>query len=79
MPKIPSLSGVKLIKILEKVGFQRVRQKGSHVILINSFGVRIVVPIHPNRKLKQGLVRVIIKEAGLTRKEFLKLLKNRKA
>jgi len=36
---------------------------------------RIVVPIHPGREVKPGLVRAIIREAGLTRDEFIKLLK----
>ncbi|MCD6478537.1 MAG: type II toxin-antitoxin system HicA family toxin [Candidatus Diapherotrites archaeon] len=77
MPKIPPLSGLRLIKILEKVGFHRVRQKGSHVILINKKRVKIVVPMHPNKKVKPSLVRVIIKQAGLTREEFFRLLENR--
>lgn len=34
MPKLPVLSGRKLIKLLKKVGFDEVRQKGSHVILV---------------------------------------------
>jgi predicted RNA binding protein YcfA (HicA-like mRNA interferase family) len=36
---------------------------------------RIVVPVHPGREVKPGLVRAIIREAGLTRDEFIKLLK----
>jgi predicted RNA binding protein YcfA (HicA-like mRNA interferase family) len=36
---------------------------------------RIVVPIHPGREVKPGLVRAIIRVAGLTRDEFIKLLK----
>jgi len=43
--------------------------------MINDKGVRIVVPVHPGKEVKPGLVRAIIKEAGLTREEFLKLLK----
>jgi predicted RNA binding protein YcfA (HicA-like mRNA interferase family) len=35
---------------------------------------RIVVPVHPGKEIKPGLVRAIIKEAGLTRDEFIKLL-----
>ncbi|MDI6807325.1 MAG: type II toxin-antitoxin system HicA family toxin [Candidatus Aenigmarchaeota archaeon] len=54
MKKLPVLSGKKVIKALSKVGFQVVRQKGSHVILI---------------KFVEG------KKSGLTREEFLKLLK----
>ncbi len=35
---------------------------------------RIVVPVHLGRKVKPGLVGMIIKEAGLPRKDYLKLL-----
>ncbi|MEM2374423.1 MAG: type II toxin-antitoxin system HicA family toxin [Thermoproteota archaeon] len=53
----------------------KLRQKGSHIIMMNDKGVRIVVPVHPGKEVKPGLVKAIIKEAGLTREEFLKLLK----
>ncbi len=74
MPRITPIDPYKLIKILNKVGFRPVRQKGSHVILMNEQRTRIVVPVHPGRKLKPGLVRVIIKEAGLTREKYFELL-----
>jgi predicted RNA binding protein YcfA (HicA-like mRNA interferase family) len=64
-----------LIKILGRQGFCVIRQKGSHVILINEQKTRIVVPVHPGKDLKPGLVRAIIREAGISREEFLKLLK----
>ncbi len=54
-----------------------VRQKGSHVILINTERIRIVVPVHPGKDLKPALVRAIVREAGLSREEFLKELKEK--
>ena len=42
---------------------------------MNDKRVRIVVPVHPGKDVKPGLVRAIIREAGITREEFLKLLK----
>jgi len=36
---------------------------------------RIVVPFHPGKDVKPGLIRAIIKEAGLSRKDFIELLK----
>jgi len=75
LPKIPPLSPEKLIKILQKAGFRAIRQKGSHIIMMNDKRIRIVIPIHPGREVKPGLVRAIIKEAGITREEFIKLLK----
>jgi len=74
LPRITPVDPYKLIKLLSKLGFRPIRQRGSHVILMNEQGVRIVVPVHPEKKVKPGLVRVIITEAGLTREEYFKLL-----
>lgn len=74
MPKITPLDPYKLIKLLSKLGFRSVRQRGSHVILVNEQGVRIVVPVHPGKKIKPGLIRIIITEAGLTREKYFELL-----
>jgi len=49
MTRLPALSGSDLIKILSKVGFQFVRQKGSHIILVKfteSKKRAVVVPNH---------------------------------
>ncbi len=43
--------------------------------MMNERKVRIVVPMHPGKDVKPSLVSMIIKEAGLTREEFLKLLR----
>ena len=43
--------------------------------MMNDKKTRIVVPLHPGKDVKPGLIRAIIKEAGLSREEFLKLLK----
>ncbi|MCD6089439.1 type II toxin-antitoxin system HicA family toxin [Candidatus Bathyarchaeota archaeon] len=77
MPKIRPLSSQRLIKILEKIGFKIIRQKGSHVIMINDRGTRIVIPVHPGKDVKPGLIRAIIKEAGLSREEFFRILKEK--
>ncbi|MEM2981317.1 MAG: type II toxin-antitoxin system HicA family toxin [Thermoproteota archaeon] len=64
-----------MVKILDKAGFKIIRQRGSHIIMMNKRRVRIVVPMHPGKDVKPSLVNMIIKEAGLTREEFLKLLR----
>ncbi|MEM2971638.1 MAG: type II toxin-antitoxin system HicA family toxin [Candidatus Bathyarchaeia archaeon] len=75
MPKIKPLPTQKIIKALEKTGFKVIRQKGSHIIMMNEKGVRVVIPVHPGKDVKPGLIRATIKEAGLKREEFFKLLK----
>ena len=77
MPKIPPIDSNRLIKILERQGFKVIRQKGSHVILINDEKTRIVLPMHPGKDLKPGLTRAILREAGISREKFLKILKEK--
>lgn len=72
--KVPSLRHKKLVKALKKIGFEEARQTGSHLILLNKKSKKIIsVPIH-NKDIKRGLLTGIIKQAGLTTEEFIKLL-----
>ncbi|MEM3608178.1 MAG: type II toxin-antitoxin system HicA family toxin [Candidatus Bathyarchaeia archaeon] len=73
MSKITPLNPHKLIKVLQKAGFRILRQKGSHIIMIDDKETRVVIPVHLGKDVKPGLIRAIIKEAGLGREEFLKL------
>ena len=72
MSKLPLLSWREIVKALAKAGFQVARQKGSHLILVKE---EYIVPVPKHREIKRGLLHAIITEAGLTREEFLKLLK----
>lgn len=72
MPKLPVLSGEELIKALEKTGFKKVRQKGSHVSLKKG-EYKTIVPMHD--KLARGTLLGILKQSGLSREDFQKLLK----
>lgn len=73
MPNIPSFKPRELIKKFEKAGYIVDRQKGSHVILYHpSQGKRLTIPLHI-KEMPKGTLLSIIKQAGLTREEFLKL------
>lgn len=72
MPKLPVLSGTGVIKALSKAGFVFDHQTGSHITLVNSEGKKITVPNH--KELGPGILRAIIKQAGLTMDEFIRLL-----
>lgn len=74
MSKLPLLSGVELCKILKKLGFEEVRQKGSHKYFKHLDGRATVVPMHSNRDIGRGLLRKILNELELSREEFLKNL-----
>jgi predicted RNA binding protein YcfA (HicA-like mRNA interferase family) len=73
MSKLPLLSANEFIKILERLGFQRIRQEGSHVFFKHPDGRTTVVPNHPGEDLDRGLMNKIIKkDLSMTREEFLK-------
>lgn len=73
MPKLPSFKPKVLIKKFEKVGYVIDRQKGSHVILYNRTDrKRLTIPLHV-KDLPKGTLLSIVKQAGLSKEEFLKL------
>ena len=76
MVKLPRLSGHELIKILIQFGFKKIRQKGSHVILIKKTKqgkIGCVVPLHD--ELETGTLLGILRQAKISRDEFLSLYK----
>jgi predicted RNA binding protein YcfA (HicA-like mRNA interferase family) len=75
MPKLPRISSREAIRALEKLGFEAVRQTGSHVVMkkITSSGsVGCVVPLH--RELKIGTLSGVLKQANVTVDEFIEKL-----
>ncbi|OGZ33836.1 MAG: hypothetical protein A3I88_03355 [Candidatus Portnoybacteria bacterium RIFCSPLOWO2_12_FULL_39_9] len=73
--KLPVLKPRTLIKVLNKLEFYEVRKTGSHVILANKTSKQIIsVPVHENKDIKKGLLRSIIRQTGLTVKEFIEML-----
>ncbi|MBN1363755.1 MAG: type II toxin-antitoxin system HicA family toxin [Syntrophaceae bacterium] len=71
MGNIPILKPNEVIKILEKLGFQEVRQRGSHKQFRHSDGRFTTVPIHQGRDISPILLRQIAKDIRLTIEEFL--------
>ena len=72
--KLPSIKPIKVVKALKQINFEEIRQTGSHLILANRITKKIIpVPIH-NKDIKLGLLVSIIKQTGLTKEEFVKLL-----
>lgn len=71
MSNLPILRPEQVVKILEKLGFIEIRQRGSHKQFIHSDGRRTTIPFHKGRDLSPILLRQIIKDIGLTVEEFL--------
>ena len=74
MSKLPSLTGKQVVKALQKAGFTAIRQKGSHAFLRHPDGRSTVVTLHAGEAIGPGLLRKIIRDAEMTRQEFLSLL-----
>lgn len=73
MVKLPRISGMKAVKAFNKSGWSVVRQTGSHIIMIkNEYKVILSVPRH--KELDRGTLRKLIKSAGLTVEDFVRLL-----
>ena len=75
MPKLQKVSGEVTIRTLEKLGFQKIRQRGSHVILKKQTPegeIGGVVPVH--KELAAGTLRGILKQARISIEEFIKNL-----
>ncbi len=72
MVRLVPLPPRKVIRALESLGFQAVRQSGSHVFMRHPDGRATVVPVHPREDIGRGLLRRIIRDARVEVGEFLK-------
>lgn len=73
MARLPVLSGDEFVRAVAKIGFALDHTEGSHMILLGRAGRRLSVPRH--KELGCGLLRALMRDAGLTREEFLDLLR----
>lgn len=76
MSIVPIIKGARLVAALLKIGFKVIRQKGSHVQLTHPSrpGKVITIPVS-SRTLRKGTLVAILKQAGVSIEQFLKLLK----
>lgn len=61
-------------RVLFKLGFARVRQRGSHVFYRHPDGRSTTVPHHSGRDLARPLIREILREIDITPEEFRRML-----
>jgi len=74
MTRLPRLKGKELIRILEKLGFEVVRSRGSHFLLRHADGRTTTVPVHSGEVLGPGLLRSILRDVELKVDDLLGLL-----
>ena len=73
--KLPRVDCQQLVRVLEQVGFERKRQKGSHLHLWRERDKkRVTVPMHKGREIPIGTLRAILRDANIDIEEFRQLL-----
>ena len=68
MPKMPRVSGAEAIRALQRLGFEKARQNGSHVVMRRA-SRGCVVPMHP--ELKTGTLAGLLRQAEVSVDEFI--------
>lgn len=72
MPKLPHLSGAEIQRALERLGFQKMRQSGSHVVMKRE-SKGCVVPMHD--EVKVGTLAGLLRQADVAPEAFLDALR----
>ena len=72
MPKLPHVSGQQVLRALERLGFQKVRQSGSHVVMKRE-SKGCVVPMHA--EVKVGTLAGVLRQAEVSPDEFIDALR----
>jgi predicted RNA binding protein YcfA (HicA-like mRNA interferase family) len=71
MPKLPRVSGAEIVRALQRLGFETVRQKGSHVVMRRG-PKGCVVPLHAD--VKVGTLAGLLRQADVSSEEFSAVL-----
>ncbi len=72
MPSLPALSGREVVKAFACDGWQMVRQRGSHMIMVKT-GHMATLSVPDHREVAKGTMRSLIRSSGLSVEEFLAL------
>lgn len=73
MNKLPLVTAGEMEKILRRLGFRKLRQKGSHAYFCHADGRATVLPMHRGETLGRGLTRSILNDIELSREEYEKI------
>lgn len=74
MARLPVLKPREVVAILRSLGFEEVRQRGSHKQFRHADGRATTVPFHAGRDISPILLRLIAKDIGLPIEELLRHL-----
>jgi predicted RNA binding protein YcfA (HicA-like mRNA interferase family) len=70
LSRLPIVGFRQMEKVLLRLGFRAVRQRGSHVFYRHADGRTTTLPNHPGRDLARPLLREILREIDLTLEQF---------
>ena len=71
MPKLPHVSGAEALRAFQRLGFEKVRQRGSHVV-VKRGSVGCVIPMHS--EIKIGTLSGLLRQADVSVEEFIAVL-----
>ena len=71
MSRLTPLKTIETIRVLNRLGFTRIRQKGSHIYFRHPDGRSTVVPFHKGEDLGRGLLKAILRDIDLSWEEFI--------
>ena len=70
MSRLTPLKPTQVVRILTQLGFQRIRQEGSHIFFRHPDGRVTVVPMHKGEDIGKGLLRKILRDIKTPWEEF---------
>jgi predicted RNA binding protein YcfA (HicA-like mRNA interferase family) len=75
MTKLPILSGKDVFKILSRIGYEHIRTRGSHMIMIKQTeNGKKTIPVPNHKELAKGTLKAIMMQADLKLDELINLL-----
>lgn len=76
MPKLPVITGMRLVRVLsKKLDFVEIRRESSHVSLWRERdNIHVTIPVHQGKELGKGLLSKILKDVGVTADDLRNLL-----
>lgn len=69
MARLPRLSGREVVRVFESLGWEKVRQSSSHIILVRE-GHQTTLSVPDHKEVAVGTLRSLIRSAGLTVEVF---------
>jgi predicted RNA binding protein YcfA (HicA-like mRNA interferase family) len=74
LPSLPVISGDEAVRAFERLGYERVRQRGSYIRLMSDESGREPLTVPRKKELKRRMLRALIRDAGISVEDFMEFL-----